>query len=268
VNRLQARLQSLQSERRKALVVFITAGDPTPDATVPAMRALVAGGADVIELGMPFSDPEAEGPSIQASSERALRAGVRVASILEMVHAFRETDRATPVLLMGYVNAVERMGYETFAERAAAAGADGAILVNLPPEESETLLAAFRRRGLDLVFMVAPTTTAERLQRIAAVASGFLYYVSLKGVTGARHLEADSVPARVAAIRRASTLPVVVGFGIRDGDAAARVAASADGVAIGSVLVETMGRLAETPAAIPGALTAQVRVLRAALDAS
>lgn len=267
MSRIARRLDRLRADRRKALAAFITAGDPSVEATVPAMHALVRGGADLLELGMPFSDPEAEGPSIQASSERALRAGTRLADVFEMVRRFRMDDEDTPVVLMGYLNALERLGYEAFAERIASAGADGTILVNLPPEEAQPLLDAYRRRHLDAIFLVAPTTSHARLHRIAGVSQGFIYYVALKGVTGANHIAADTIPASVAAIRAVSSLPVLVGFGIRDAATAAAVGALADGIAVGSMLVDTMARLASTPDAIPEALTAQTATLRRALDA-
>jgi len=266
VSRLQTTLDRLHRDSRKARVTFITAGDPDLESTVPAMLALVRGGADVLELGFPFSDPEAEGPSVQASSERALKAGTRLASVLDMVRVFREHDRHTPVVLMGYLNSIERMGYEAFAARAAEVGADGAIVVNLPPEEARPLLDAFQPRGLDLIFLVAPTTTPPRLKRIADVASGFIYYVSLKGVTGASHLDPSSVAERVAAIRRASSLPVMVGFGIKDAETAARISKVADGVVLGSAIVDTMSGLAQATDRIPDALERQARALREALD--
>lgn len=267
MSRIARRLDRLRGEGRKALAAFITAGDPSVDATVPAMHALVRGGADLLELGMPFSDPEAEGPSIQASSERALRAGTRLVDVFEMVRRFRADDPDTPVVLMGYLNVLERLGYEAFAERIASAGADGTILVNLPPEEAQPLLDAYRGRHLDAIFLVAPTTSTARLHRIAGASQGFIYYVALKGVTGAHHLVADTIPASVAAIRAVSSLPVLVGFGIRDAAMAAAVGALADGIAVGSMLVDTMARLAGSPDEIPTALTAQAASLRQALDA-
>jgi tryptophan synthase alpha chain len=266
VSRLASTFARLRGEGRKALVSFVTAGDPSPAVTVPALHALVRGGVDVLELGMPFSDPEAEGPSIQASSERALRAGTRLADVFEIVRRFRADDANTPIVLMGYLNALERVGYRAFAARAAASGVDGTIIVNLPPEEAEALRAAYRAHGLDSIFLVAPTTSSARLERIAAVAQGFVYYVSLKGVTGANHLVAQSVPERVAAIRAVTDLPVVVGFGIKDAATAAAVAPHADGIVVGSALVDTMARLTATPEAIPPALTAQAEALRRAID--
>ncbi len=184
MSRIQSRLSTLRSSGRKALVTFITGGDPNKATTVPAMHALVAGGADVIEIGVPFSDPEAEGPAIQKSSERALAGGTRLTDVLDIVREFRAQDATTPVLLMGYLNSIERLGYREFVARAAAVGVDGLILVNLPPEEAVELREQMRARDLDLIFLIAPTTTPERIRLIAGQAGGFIYYVALKGVTG------------------------------------------------------------------------------------
>ena len=267
MSRLGTRLSDLGKAKRKALVTFVTAGDPTPAWSVPALRALVAGGADILELGVPFSDPEAEGPAIQASSARALVHGISLLDVLEMVREFRTQDETTPLVLMGYLNAVEQMGYGAFAERAREAGVDGVILVNLPPEEAPPLRAELLEAGMDLVLLVAPTTTDARARIIAESATGFVYYVSLKGVTGADHLQVDSIAGNVAKLQRYTTLPVLVGFGIKDAAAAHAVSRCADGVVIGSVLVSTMGRLRDTPEQIPGALKRQAAELRAAIDA-
>jgi len=256
---------ALQAEGRKALTTFITAGDPTHAATVPALHALVAGGADILELGIPFSDPEAEGPAIQASSERGLRSGTTLAICLEMVREFRSDDQKTPVVLMGYLNSVLAMGESAFAEAAAAAGVDGLIMVNLPPEEATVLRPALRSRDIDLIFLAAPTTTPERLKMIVEVASGFVYYVSLKGITGASNLDVDAVAGRLAEIRAETELPVQVGFGIKDAATARGVAEHADGVVIGSALVNTMADHTD-PDARNAALGEQVAVLRHALD--
>ena len=267
MSRLSKRLAALRRSGRKALVSFITAGDPVPGATVPALVSLVKGGADVLEVGVPFSDPEAEGPAIQASSERALANGTRLYDVLEMVREFRERDDETPVVLMGYLNSVERMGYTTFASCAREAGVDGVILVNLPPEEAHELQSALAAHDIDLVFLVAPTTTLERARKIAEHASGFVYYVSLKGVTGADHLAVDSVLERVKSLRALTDLPIMVGFGIKDGAAARALVTEADGVVIGSTLVNAMGALAAEPARIPDALTGRIGEFRQAIDA-
>jgi tryptophan synthase alpha chain len=267
VSRLGTRLAALRQTGRKALVSFVTAGDPVPGATVPALHALVKGGADVLEVGVPFSDPEAEGPAIQASSERALANGTRLYDVLDTVREFREQDDRTPVVLMGYLNSIERMGYETFAACAREAGVDGVILVNLPPEEATELRTTLSRVGVDLIFLIAPTTTLTRARLIASHASGFVYYVSLKGVTGADHLAVDSVLERLREIRLVTDLPIMVGFGIKDGAAAHALSREADGVVIGSALVNTMGALAAEPQRIPDALTARINELRRAIDA-
>ena len=265
MSRLGRRLAALAADGRKALNTYVVAGDPVPEATVPAMHAMVRGGADLIELGVPFSDPEAEGPTIQAGIERALAHDVTLADVLDMMTAFRRDDEDTPVVLMGYLNPFLRMGYEAFCTRAADAGVDGIIVVNLPPEEAGTFREALRRRHMDLVLLVAPTTTPERAAYIAAQGSGFLYYVSYKGVTGARRADAAAVAARLDGIRAAARgLPVLVGFGIRDGASAAGIAPHADGVVVGSALVETMGCTAV--AGIPDRLQAQVGEIRDALD--
>lgn len=265
MSRLDKRFASLAADGRKALNTYIVAGDPVPEATVPAMHALVRGGADLIELGVPFSDPEAEGPTIQAGIERALAHGVTLGDVMNMMSAFRRDDADTPVVLMGYLNPFLRMGYETFCSRAADAGVDGIIVVNLPPEEAGTLRSALRAGDMDLVLLVAPTTTPERAAYIAGQGSGFLYYVSYKGVTGARRAEAAAVAERLKGLRAvAGRLPVLVGFGIKDGASAAAIAPHAEGVVVGSALVETM---ACTPVAgIPDRLQDQVRQIRDALD--
>ena len=264
--RLAATFAALREAGRKALNTYIAAGDPTLEATVPAMRALVAGGADIIELGVPFSDPEADGPAIQAASERALANGITLPRALQSVSAFRKVDAATPVVLMGYLNVFLKMGFRRFCQSAARAGVDGVIVVNMPPEEAGEFKAQLAAEGLDLVLLLAPTTTVGRAAAIAAQASGFLYYVSYKGVTGARRLDANAIAARLAQLRPGlRDLPLLVGFGIKDGATAARVAAHADGVVVGSALVETMGRAPTVD--IPARLTAQVREIRAALDA-
>ena len=266
MSRLAPRLAALRERGRKALNTYITAGDPSIDATVPGMHALVAGGADLIELGVPFSDPEADGPAIQAGSERALANGTTLADVLGMVADFRAEDADTPVVLMGYLNVFLKMGYEAFAEAAANAGVDGVIVVNLPPEEAGEFKSALDANDLDLVFLLAPTTTLERVRTIARHASGFLYYVSYKGITGAAHLDAEAVGERLRAMRRdLGDMAVLVGFGIKDGASAAAVAPHADGVVVGSVLVQTMG--STRPAEIPERLAAQVGEIRGALDA-
>lgn len=264
--RLDACLARLREQGRKALSAFITAGDAGIDSTAPAMRALVRGGADIVELGVPFSDPEADGPSIQAASERALRQGVTLADALGAVARFREGDAATPVVLMGYLNVFLKYGCERFCADAADAGADGVIIVNMPPEEADEFRRPLAARELALVLLLAPTTTVERAAVIAARASGFLYYVSYKGVTGAQRPNAAAVGEHLAALRpQLRGLPVLAGFGIRDAASAAALAPHVDGVVVGSALVETMGATPRQD--IPARLEAQARAIRAGLDA-
>lgn len=258
----------LAGQKRKALIPYITAGDPDPSLTVSLMHTLVEAGADIIELGVPFSDPMADGPVIQQACERALAAGTTLARVLDMVAEFRRRDNATPVVLMGYLNPVEAMGYETFADRCRDLGIDGVLLVDLPPEEADELGPLFRERGLDLVFLLAPTTTEARIARIAAAGSGYLYYVSLKGVTGAATLDTAAVAGRLDLIRNHTTLPVGVGFGIKDAATARAVSRVADGVVVGSALVQRIADHRQEPARIPEALAELLRAMREAMDAS
>ncbi|MEM1432951.1 MAG: tryptophan synthase subunit alpha [Pseudomonadota bacterium] len=266
-NRLTTRLAARMAEGRKSLVTFVTAGDPEIEATVPLLHALVAGGADVLELGIPFSDPEAEGPAIQEASERALANGTTLRGCFSMVQQFRQEDQSTPLLLMGYLNSVLRMGVETFAAEAAAAGVDGLIMVNLPPEEAADVQPVLKAAGIELVFLVAPTTTPERRRQIIAHSGGFVYYVSLKGTTGAGHFNPERVAAEVATVKGESRLPVMVGFGIRDGASAAAIARSADGVVVGSALVQTQADTAQPVAERRAAAQALTAEIRSALDA-
>jgi tryptophan synthase alpha chain len=255
-------------EGRKALIPFITAGDPQPAVTVPLMHAIVAAGADLLELGVPFSDPMAEGPVIQAACERALVHQVSLRQVLEMVKEFRRTNQHTPVILMGYLNPIEVMGYERFAEEAATAGADGVITVDLPPEEGEEFNAALTSRGLDPILLVAPTTSSARLDRICGAARGFVYYVSLKGVTGAASLDTGAVQERVKAIRAVTSLPVGVGFGISNAESAAAVATVADAVVVGSAVVRLVAEHQDDPARMREAVGGFIAELRQAMDAA
>lgn len=265
MTRLQQRLDALRSAGRKGLVPFITAGDPSLAATVPVMHALAQAGADVIELGVPFSDPMADGPVIQRSSERALARGAGLAWVLDCVRAFRERDAATPVVLMGYLNPVEIRGAAAFAADAAAAGVDGMLLVDLPPEEAEEYRAAFAHNGLALISLASPTTPQARLQRLCEQADGYLYYVSYAGVTGAAHLDVGDAGRHLAEVRAMAKAPVFAGFGIRDAASAASMAAHADGVVVGSALVSAMeGSTGEADAAAHA--DAFLRPLREALD--
>jgi tryptophan synthase alpha chain len=240
MSRIAAIFTRLARARRRALIPFITAGDPSPQATVPLMHALVRAGADVIELGVPFSDPMADGPVIQRSSERALKHGVSLDTVLGYVTEFRERDDATGVVLFGYANPIEAMGVERFVARASAAGTDGVLVVDYPPEECAPFAELVNTNGMDVVLLLAPTSTEARVAKIVQLASGYIYYVSLRGVTGASHLDVADVAARLAAIRRKTRLPVGVGFGIRDGEAARAIGAVADAVVIGSRLIQEM----------------------------
>lgn len=241
-NRIDRTFAALRAaeRRRAALVPYIAAGDPSDEATVPLMHALVANGADILELGVPFSDPSADGPVVQRATQRALDRGMNLSRVLELVAAFRRDDQNTPVVLMGYANPIERMGLGQFATRAAEAGVDGVLTVDYTPEESADYTAALARHGIAPIFLLAPTSSEQRIRQVAALARGYVYYVSLKGVTGAGHLDIDDVERRLTAIREHVTIPVGVGFGIRDAASAARIGAVADAVVIGSKLIETI----------------------------
>jgi tryptophan synthase alpha chain len=238
--RSEQRFSELAGQGRKALIPFITAGDPNPEWTVDIMHALVEGGASLLELGVPFSDPTADGPVIQAASERAIARGVSLPGVLDMVTEFRKRDQDTPVILMGYMNPVIRFGAGRLAEAAAAAGIDGFLLVDCPPEEDSELQASLAARDIDCIRMVAPTTTTERLDSICPTARGFIYYVSFKGITGADRLDAAAIAAPIAAIRERTELPVAAGFGITGPASAAATAQFADAVVIGSALVRLL----------------------------
>jgi tryptophan synthase alpha chain len=266
MSRIEAVFQELKSRDRKALIPYLTAGDPHPDHTVDLMHALVEGGADLIELGVPFSDPMADGPVIQLACERALAAGTSLKRVFELVAQFRRRDARTPLVLMGYLNPVETLGLASFAAQARAAGVDGVLLVDLAAEEAVETAPKLRAADLDCIFLLAPTTTPERIARIAREATGYLYYVSLKGVTGAAHLDTQDVALKLAEIRRHTPLPVAVGFGVRDAASAAAVGRLADGVVIGSALVATIGAGAAQPQALPQRLVEQLRPIRRALD--
>lgn len=267
MNRLDNQFAKLREHGRKALIPFITAGDPSLEALVPVMHAAVGAGADVIELGVPFSDPMADGPTIQRSSERALARGASLDWVLESVRGFRATDQTTPVVLMGYLNPVEIRGARRFASDAAAAGVDGALLVDLPPEEAGEIREAFDEAGLALILLVAPTTGEQRLAKLCAAATGYLYYVNFAGVTGAsERLDSAAAGKRLKAIRAQAPVPVVAGFGIRDPEGAKAMAIDADGVVVGSALVAAM-QDARTPTAAALAAAAFMAPLRAAMDA-
>ena len=255
MSRIASTFTKLKADRRKALIPFITAGDPNLEMTVPLMRALVEAGADIIELGVPFSDPMADGPTIQRSSERALKRHTNLRAVLETVARFRTVDESTPVVLMGYANPIEAMGYERFARDAAKAGVDGVLVVDYPPEEGSELLAQLKQRGIDSIYLLAPTSEEQRMEEVGRAASGYIYYVSLKGVTGSAALDLQEIGRKIPRIRSHIKLPVGVGFGIRDGDTARAVAQFSDAVVIGSRLVE------EIEQSSPDSLIANVKGL-------
>lgn len=240
MSRIQSTLSSLAEKGRKGLIPFITAGDPGPELTVSLMHALVAGGADIIELGVPFSDPMADGPVIQRASERALANGVGMRHVLQFVREFRETNQETPVVLMGYANPIEHMGAGKFIDSAKQAGVDGVLVVDYPPEECEEFAAAMKEKGLDPIFLLAPTSTAARIEQVGKIASGYVYYVSLKGVTGSGHLDLEGVANKMPEIKKHVRVPVGVGFGIRDGATAKAIASVSDAVVIGSRIIQEL----------------------------
>jgi tryptophan synthase alpha chain len=238
MSRIQGRFQALGRDKRKALIPYITAGDPHPSLTVPLMRGLVEAGADILELGVPFSDPMADGPVIQRAGERALKHGVGLTNVLAMVADFRKADSSTPIVLMGYANPIEAMGTEKFIAAAQAAGVDGVIVVDYPPEECEPFAALAKKAGIDPIFLLAPTSTDKRIEQVGRVGGGYLYYVSLRGITGAANIDFSEISSRIPRIRAATHLPIGVGFGIRDAESARRVAQSADAVVIGSRIIQ------------------------------
>jgi tryptophan synthase alpha chain len=264
MNRIDATLGKLKQQQRKALIPFITAGDPSLKMTVPLMHGLVQAGADIIELGVPFSDPMADGPTIQRASERALKSGMSLRGVLEMVAEFRKQDASTPVVLMGYGNPIEAMGWENFAKRCAEVGVDGALTVDFPPEESHEAFEHLQRHGIAPIFLLAPTTTEARIEQVAKLARGYVYYVSLKGVTGAGNLDLSAIQQKLPLLRKHIKLPIGVGFGIRDAATARAVADLSDGVVVGSRIVqEVENSTEENVVANVGRL---VKELRQAID--
>ncbi len=267
MNRIDQRFRALAASGRSALIPYVTAGHPSPEASVEILHAAVEAGADLLELGMPFSDVMADGPVIQNACARALEQGMNLDRVLEMVAAFRRRDAETPIVLMGYTNPIERRGCSRFAAEAAAAGVDALLIVDCPADEAEELKAELAEQGLHQIFLVAPTTTAGRLERTARLAGGFVYYVSIKGVTGAASLDLDSLAPAVGRIREAMDLPVAVGFGIREPEQAAAVARCANGVVIGSALVDRLDRCV-TPADAVQVTRQYLGAVRAAMDAA
>jgi tryptophan synthase alpha chain len=267
MSRIAGCFAALKENNKTALIPFITAGDPQRDVTVPLMHTLVERGADIIELGVPFSDPMADGPVIQRASERALEHNMSLRDVLAVVTEFRKTNSDTPVVLMGYLNPIEIMGYEAFAAAAQEAGVDGVLTVDIPPEEGNDLINAMRAHELDPIYLLAPTSTEERIRKITSSASGFVYYVSLKGVTGAVNLDVDAVSAKLDAIRQTTDMPVGVGFGIKDAATAKAMAAIADAVVVGSAIVQRVEDNAGDTGAIQAAVGELIAEIRTAIDA-
>ena len=264
MSRIAACFAQLKKQNKQALIPFFTAGDPSPEVAVALMHGLVDAGADILELGVPFSDPMADGPTIQRSSERALKHHVGLKDILGMVAEFRQTNSATPVVLMGYANPIEAMGYENFASQAQAAGVDGVLTVDYPPEECGEFLECLKQHELDPIFLLAPTSVKARVAAVARAARGFVYYVSLKGVTGSANLDLGEVKARIAQLRRQIKLPIGVGFGIRDGATAKAMAEFADAVVIGSRIVQEMENA--SPETVVARVHTLVKSIRTAMD--
>lgn len=265
MSRISAVFERLRSQKRKALIPFVTAGDPEKALAVPIMHALVRGGADIIELGVPFSDPMADGPAIQRASERALKHGTSLRDVLSFVREFRATDQITPVVLMGYANPIEIMGYDAFANAAKTAGVDGVLVVDYPPEESGGLDERLRANGIDSIFLLSPTSVEQRIDEVGRIASGYVYYVSLKGVTGAANIDLDDVAAKVARIRQRIKVPIGVGFGIRDGATAKAVASVSDAVVIGSRMVQEIET--SSPTEVAANVQKLLAGIRQAMDA-
>ena len=267
MSRINSYFSRLKVEGKKALIPYVTAGDPNPSVTVPLLHAMVDAGADIIELGVPFSDPMADGPVIQLACERALSHNVRLLDVLDMVKAFRAENTTTPIVLMGYLNPIEVLGYERFAQLAKEAGVDGVLTVDLPPEESVEFAGVMKANALDVIYLLAPTTQEDRIESVCEYGSGYVYYVSVKGVTGSSALDVDEVKGKLDIVRRHTDMPVGVGFGIRDGKTAAAVATIADGVIVGSVLVNAIAENADNPEQISAKVTGIIADMRHAMDA-
>jgi len=266
VSRLAATFEALAQSGRKALIPFITAGDPAPDFTVPMMHAMVAAGVNVIELGVPFSDPMADGPVIQRASERALAHHMSLRKTLAIAAEFRKTDQQTPVVIMGYLNPIEAMGYEQFADAAKQADIDGVLTVDLPPEEAEECTALLKARGIDPIFLLAPNSSNERIQKMAEIGSGYLYYVSLKGVTGAGHLNTADVEQKLHQIKAITQLPVGIGFGVKDAQTAKVIANIGDGAVVGSALINKIEANLDNPEQAKQEIVALLTSMRQAMD--
>lgn len=259
MSRIASCMQQLKTANRKALIPYIVAGDPDAATTLATLHAMVKEGADILEIGVPFSDPMAEGPVIQKGHERALESGMSLRKVLELVKTFRSTDDKTPIVLMGYANPIERMGYASFADAASAAGVDGVLTVDIPPEEAHDLNVELKRVGIDNIFLLAPTTTDVRAKNICELATGYLYYVSLKGVTGAGNLDTEEVRKKLTQFRGYTSLPLCVGFGIKDAASARAISEAADGVVVGSVLVNAMAETGAQSVATVAGIIADIR---------
>jgi tryptophan synthase alpha chain len=268
MSRITKTFERLAEEGKKALIPYITAGDPDKATTVPMMHALVEAGADVIELGVPFSDPMADGPTIQLACERSLKHGTSLRDVLGMVAEFRKTDKDTAVVLMGYLNPLEAMGYPEFVEQASAAGVDGVLVVDMPPEEARSVDSMFEEAGLDFIYLLAPTSTEKRIKTIGEVGRGYVYYVSLRGVTGSAAIDVDDVERNLDRIRQHVNAPLCVGFGIQNAEAAARVSEVCDGVIVGSALVSRIADQADSPAQAIKDVSGLAGSMREAMDAN
>lgn len=266
MSRLTATFEQLAKSGRKALIPFVTAGDPTPDFTLSLMHEMVKAGVDVIELGVPFSDPMADGPVIQRASERALAHKMSLSKTLALATEFRKTDQQTPVVLMGYLNPIEAMGYEGFANAAQRADVDGVLTVDLPPEEGEQCASLLKERGIDTIFLLAPNSTDERIEKMSALGSGYLYYVSLKGVTGAGHLNAADVENKLKQIKAITSLPVGIGFGVKDSETAKTISALGDGVVVGSALISKIESNLDNPERAKSEIIGLLSAMRCAMD--
>ncbi|MBL4761834.1 MAG: tryptophan synthase subunit alpha [Methylophaga sp.] len=267
MSRISQCFANLKADGQTALIPYITAGDPEPWVTVPILHALVDAGANILELGIPFSDPMSDGAIIQKACERALKNDVSISQVLDMVAEFRKKDTETPIVLMGYANPIESMGYEAFAKKAQQVGVDGVLTVDMPPEETDEFLPLMTEHGIDTIFLVAPTTTKERMAYIAQHAKGFIYYVSIKGVTGSAVLDMAEVADKLSQLQQCTNLPLGVGFGIRDGKSAAAVSKVADGVVVGSTLVRCIAEHADRPENIAQAVASLLAEMRHAINA-
>ncbi|MFZ2727122.1 MAG: tryptophan synthase subunit alpha [Methylococcaceae bacterium] len=266
MSRLADTFANLASTGRKALIPFVTAGDPFPDFTVPLMHEMVKAGVDVIELGVPFSDPMADGPVIQRASERALAHGMSLRKTLAVAMEFRRDNQHTPVVIMGYANPIEAMGYEAFANAAQRADIDGVLTVDLPPEEGAECSELLKARGIDTIFLLAPNSTVERVEKMAAIGSGYLYYVSLKGVTGAGHLNTEDVKQKVEQIQSITSLPIGIGFGVKDAQTAKAVSALGDGVVVGSALISKIEANLDAPQVAKDEIIELLTAMRTSMD--